>query len=497
MLMLHPSRTRTFRSLRIRNYRLYLTGQAVSLCGTWMQTVAQGWLVLTLTRSGTALGLVIALQFLPMLLLGPYGGLVADRLDRRRLLVGTQATLGALALLLGVLDVTGAVRLWMVFAVAAGFGLVTCVDMPARQSFVLEMVGRAELPNAVTLNSVLVNAARAVGPAVAGALIAVAGTGPCFLANAASYLAVIAALLRMDVRGLYRQEPVPRARGQVRAGLAYVARTPALRVPLVMMAVIGTLAYEFQVVLPLVARRTFGGGAGTYSALTAAMGAGAVVGGLLVARRRRTTSRALVLGAAGFGAVILLAAAAPTLPVAIAVLVLVGAGSVAFLAVGNATLQLAAEPAMRGRVMALWGVAFLGSTPLGGPIAGWVGEHAGPRWALALGGAAAMLAAGYGAWALRGGHGRSAGAAPHVAGETAGGGRGGEDRRGQAGGVQVCRPGRGEQVGAQPRGERAERRHDRPGRAGAAAAPRPGPRDRDAELARAVEAVEEAARRCM
>ncbi|HMA45942.1 MAG TPA: MFS transporter [Frankiaceae bacterium] len=408
MLMLHPSRTRTFRSLRIRNYRLYLAGQAISLCGTWMQTIAQGWLVLTLTRSGTALGLVVALQFLPMLLLGPYGGLVADRVDRRRLLVATQAALAALAALLGLLDVTGAVRLWMVFAVAAGFGLVTCVDMPTRQSFVMEMVGRDDLPNAVTLNSVLVNAARAVGPAVAGALIAVAGTGACFLTNAASYLAVIVALLRMDVRGLYRQEPVPRARGQVRAGLAYVARTPALRVPLVMMAVIGTLAYEFQVVLPLVAERTFGGGAGTYGALTAAMGAGAVAGGLLVARRRRATSRALVLGAAGFGAVILLAAAAPTLPLAIAVLVLVGAGSVAFLAVGNATLQLAADPGMRGRVMALWGVAFLGTTPLGGPIAGWVGQHAGPRWALALGGAAAVLAAGYGAWALRGGRGPAA-----------------------------------------------------------------------------------------
>jgi MFS family permease len=410
-----PLAARTFASLANPNYRRYFSGQAISLVGTWMQTVAQSWLVLTLTGSGTALGLIVALQFLPVLLLAPYGGVIADRVPKRRLLLATQSALALLALTLGLLTLFHAVRLWEVAAVALGLGLVNAFDNPARQAFVLEMVGTERLRNAVSLNSVLVNAARAVGPAVAGVLIATVGVGICFMVNAVSYVAVLASLATLEVARLHAGRPVIRARGQLRAGLRYVRSTPALAVPLIMMGVIGMLAYEFQVVLPVVARQTFHGGPGAYGLMTAAMGVGAVAGGLVVAGHARTGVRPLVLAAGAFGVVILAAAAAPTLGLEIAALVLVGAASVSFLAVGNTTLQLASAPEMRGRVMALWAVAFLGSTPLGGPIAGLVAEHAGPRWGLVLGGVAALTAAGVGALLLaRGGgsmrrHGREPG----------------------------------------------------------------------------------------
>lgn len=395
-----PLAARTFAALANRNYRRYFAGQAVSLIGTWMQTVAQSWLVLTITGSGAALGLIVALQFLPVLLLAPYGGVVADRLPKRRLLIATQTTLAVLALTLGVLVVSGAVALWEVALLALGLGLVQAFDSPARQSFVLEMVGPTDLRNAVSLNSVLVNAARAVGPAVAGVLIATVGVGVCFLVNAASFVAVLASLATLDVAGLHRSPPIQRARGQLREGFAYVRATPTLAVPLLMMALIGTLAYEFQVVLPVVARETFHGGAGAYGAMTAAMGAGAVVGGLVVAGYARTGVRPLIAAAGAFGVLILLAAAAPTLTLEVLALALVGAGSIAFLAVGNSTLQLTSSPEMRGRVMALWAVAFIGSTPLGGPIAGLVAERAGPRWGLVLGAVAALAAAALGALLL-------------------------------------------------------------------------------------------------
>lgn len=390
----------TFASLRTPNYRRYFAGQAVSLVGTWMQTVAQAWLVLELTGSGTALGLVAAAQFLPILLLAPYGGVLADRLDKRTILIATQAALGAMALTLGVLVVTGAVRLWMVVVLALLLGIATALDNPARQAFAQEMVGAGGLRNAVSLNSVLVNTARAVGPAVAGVLIATIGTGPCFLINAASYVAVVVALLGMDVDALVRSPRQDRGPGQVRQGLRYVARTPDLLIPLMMLAVVGTLAYEFQVVLPLLARGPLDGGAGTYGMLTSAMGAGAIVGGLVVAGRGGTGLRALTLASAVFGLAILAAAAAPSVPVALIALTVVGATSVTFLAVGNTTLQLTSEPRFRGRVMALWAVAFLGSTPLGAPIVGAVSERISPRGGLVIGGLACLAAAAVGAAAL-------------------------------------------------------------------------------------------------
>ena len=281
----------------------------------------------------------------------------------------------------------------MVFVLAAALGVATAFDNPTRQAFVIELVGEEHVRNAVTLNSVLVNAARAVGPAVAGILIATVGVSVCFLVNSVSYLAVIASLLMLDRSALRPSLPAPRARGQLREGLRYVASTPALAIPLAMMAVIGALAYEFQVVLPIVARETFGGGAEVYGFLTAAMGVGAVVGGLVVAGSGRTGTRAVIIASFAFGVAILLAAAAPTLPIEIVAMTIVGAASVSFLAVGNSTLQLAARPDMRGRVMSLWAVAFLGTTPIGGPIAGFVSESAGGRAGLLLGGLACILAA--------------------------------------------------------------------------------------------------------
>ncbi|HEY2042075.1 MAG TPA: MFS transporter [Jatrophihabitans sp.] len=391
----------TFASLANPNYRRYISGQAVSLIGTWMQTVAQSWLVLQLTGSGTAIGLVVALQTLPVLLLGPYGGVVADRVDKRKLMIGLQSMMGLLALILGVLTVTHEVTLWQVYVLAFLLGLNNCFENPVRQTFVLEMVGPADLRNAVSLNSVLANAARAIGPGIAGVIIATGGTGVCFLINALSFVAVVVSLVRLDVSKLQPSTPTPRARGQLLDGFRYVRRTPKLAVPLLMMALVGCLAYEFQVVLPVVAKQTFGGGSQAYGFMTAAMGIGAVIGGLYVAARGRTGTRALVNSAVGFGVVIAAAAAAPALWLELIALALVGAASVGFLSKANSTLQLEASPSMRGRVMALWAVAFLGSTPIGGPIAGAVAEHFGGRAGLALGSVACLTAAALGWLALR------------------------------------------------------------------------------------------------
>lgn len=392
---------RTFSALSIANYRRYFTGQAISLIGTWMQSVAQAWLVLQLTHSGTALGLVVGLQTLPVLLLGPYGGVVADRVNKRHLMIGLQSMMGVLALVLGVLTVTHTVVLWEVYLLALLLGLNNTFENPSRQSFVLEMVGPDDLRNAVTLNSVLANAARAIGPAVAGILIATGGLGVCFLLNAVSFAAVVLSLITMDVSALQPAKRTERAKGQLREGFAYVRRTPELGVPLLMMGLIGCLAYEFQVVLPLVAKDTFHGGAQAYGFMTAAMGAGAVIGGLYAAGNGRTGLRPLVMSATVFGGVLALAAVAPNLPTELLAIALVGAASVTFLSKSNSTLQLTAAPQMRGRVIALWAVAFLGSTPIGGPIAGAVAQHLGPRWGLVLGALACFVAALIGAAMLR------------------------------------------------------------------------------------------------
>lgn len=401
MTVLDDIRGQTFAALRGPNFRRYISGQAVSLVGTWMQIIAQSWLVLELTGSATAIGIVLALQTVPMLLLGPYGGVVADRTDKRRLMIGLQSLMGVQALVLGVLVVTGTVELWHVYVLAVLLGLNQCFENPARQSFMLEMVGPDDLRNAVSLQSVLASCSRMIGPAVAGVVIAAGGIGLCFLLNAASFVAVVASLLTLDVSKLVPSPPAARARGQLREGLAYVRSTPDLAVPLLMMALVGCLAFEFQVVLPILADQTFDAGAEAYGLLTAAMGAGSVVGGLLVATWGRTGTKPLVVTSLAFGIALAVAAAAPTMPVLVATMVIVGALSVTFTSTTNSSLQLTAAPTMRGRVMALWSVAFLGSTAVGGPIAGWVCEQGGGRAGLLLGAAACLVAAAMGGAVLR------------------------------------------------------------------------------------------------
>ena len=316
--------SRSFASLENRNYRRFFVGQSVSLIGTWMQSVAQSWLVLELTGSGTALGLVVAVQTLPVLFLAPYGGLIADRADKRRLLIATQSTLALLALTLGLLDLTHVIRLWMVMLVAAGYGLTNAVDNPTRQAFVSEMVGTDSVGNAVSLNSVVTNAARAIGPAVAGVLIVTAGVGGCFLINAASFIAILLALATMNTSKLHPARAAAHRPGQLLDGLRYVRRTPRLLTPLLMMALIGALAYEFQVVLPLLAKRTFHGNADTYGYLTSAFGLGAVVGGIVVASRRSRGLHSVAIAAFAFGITMLAAASAPTLPLELVALAVYG-----------------------------------------------------------------------------------------------------------------------------------------------------------------------------
>ena len=383
----------TFAALAIPNYRRYIAGQSVSLVGTWMQMAAQSWLVLTLTHSATTLGLIVALQTLPVLLLGPYGGVVADRIDKRRLMVVLQIAMGLQALVLGLLTVTGAVQLWEIGVLAALLGLNNAFENPARQAFMLEMVGAESLRNAVSLNSVLVNVARSIGPAVAGVLIATVGEGVCFLVNAASFAAVVASLRSLDRNALSPSPPSGRQPGQLREGLRYVRRTPELGVPLLMMALAGALAYEFQVTLPVMAREGLHVGATGFGFMTAAMGVGAVVGGLFVAARGRTGLPTLVMAATAFGIVLLFASLAPDLPVELLALALAGGASISFMSTGNSTLQLGAAPSMRGRVMSLWFVSFQGTTPIGAPIVGWIMALAGARAGLGVGGVTCLLVA--------------------------------------------------------------------------------------------------------
>jgi MFS family permease len=392
-------RRATFASLiASTNYRRFVAGQAISLVGTWMQVIGQSWLVLQLTGSATALGVVAAVQALPVMLLSPYAGVLVDRRNKRHVLLGTQSMMAALALILGLLSLTHTVALWMVLVIAGCLGLVTCVDNPARQSFVPEIVGTELIANAVSLNSSMVNAARAVGPAIAGVIIVSLGVSACFLVNTVSFIAVIIALASMKQELLRPAVASITAPGQLMEGLRYVRGTPRLLTPLLMMALIGALSYEFQVVLPVLAKQTFHGNADAYGFFTAAFGVGAVVGGLAVASRAPKGMRSLSIAAGGFGLTMLVAAAAPTLATEVFALAMVGAASVAFLSRGNTMLQLNADQSMRARVMALWAVAFLGTTPIGGPIVGWVAQHAGPRWALVLGGLAALTATALAAW---------------------------------------------------------------------------------------------------
>ena len=384
---------RTFASLRVPNYRRYFAGQLVSLSGNWMQIVAEMWLILLLTGSGLAVGLTSALQFLPLLLFGAWGGLLADRRPKRSLLTVTQTLMALPALALWAVTAAGVVTPGMVYALVLVRGAINSIDNPARQSFAIEMVGSERVVNAVSLNSVLIHSARIAGPAAAGGVIATLGVGPCFLLNALSFAAMVVALQGMDGEKLHPTPPAKAGRGGVRAALRYVVRTPRLAIPLAMMSVVGTLGYNFQVILPLLARFSFDGGASTYTALAVSMGAGSVLGALAAGARGRVGPRMLVGSAFGFGVVTLIAAGAPTLPLEAVALVPLGAASVTFAAGVNSSLQLAADPPMRGRVMALYSMVFLGSAPIGGPIAGWLSQSIDPRAALVLAGTAGVVAA--------------------------------------------------------------------------------------------------------
>jgi MFS family permease len=388
---------RSFDSLSVPNYRRYFAGQVVSLSGNWMQTVAEVWLILSLTGSGIAVGLTTALQFLPMLLFGAWGGLLADRFPKRRLLIITQAAMAVPALALLAICAGGIVAPWMVFALVFARGAVNAVDNPTRQSFVIEMVGPDRVVNAVSLNSVIVHSARIVGPAIAGVLIATVGVEPCFAVNAASFGGMIAALWLMDPAQLRLAPIAKRAPGAIRAALRYVRRTPELAVPLALMALVGTFGLNFQVILPLLARFEFGGSAAAYAVMVCAMGVGSVAGALFTGAQGHTGPRLIAAAALAFGAAALLAAAMPSLALEIPVLMLLGGAAVTFAASVNSSLQLAVEPRMRGRVMALYSVVFLGSNPIGGPLVGWLSQAYDPRLALLLAGVTGVSAA----WAAR------------------------------------------------------------------------------------------------
>lgn len=405
---------RTFRSMRARNFRLYLAGQVVSATGSWMQSVAQAWLVLRVTDSGLALGVTVALQFAPTLLGGAWAGVLVDRLDKRRLLLTTASVAGVLAVTLGTVAALGVTRAWMVYVLALLLGCVNAIDVPARRAFVPELVAPEEMTNAVSLNSAVFTVARVVGPAVAGFVIASLGVAWCFILNGMSFAAVVLALRAMRTSSL-RAVPrvVPRS-GQVREGLRYAWANTEVRLALVIIAVLGTLSFNYQVVLPLVTRDVFHAGAGTFGTLFALTGAGSLLGALFAAHHGRGSLRLMVGAAGALGVTTLLAALAPTLDIEMAVLVLVGLCGMLVVTMTTAVCQERTDPAMRGRVMALWTVGFMGSTLVGGPLVGAVCELLGARAGLALGGTAALVTALAASASLR----RTAGEPEHAAPEA-------------------------------------------------------------------------------
>ncbi len=388
--------SRTFAALRVRNFRLYFIGQLISVSGTWMQSVAQGWLVLQLTGSSVDLGIAIALQSLPMLVAGSYGGVIADRYDKRTILYGTQAGAGLLALVLGVLVSVHHVNVTTIYVLATLLGVVNLFDMPARQAFVQQMVGRDLITNAVSLNSVLMNAGRLVGPSLAAGFIALVGDAACFYANAASYVAVLVALVMMDGATFLPMRTVAREKGQLRRGLRYVYETPNLRNVILAITVIGTFAFNFTVTLPLFARTTFHQRTATdYGLLLAAMGLGAIIGGLYIAHRSRPTVRLITGLAVGFGVFMGAAALAPSIGWAEVLMVPTGAFSIAYMSSSNAMLQLNSSQEMRGRVMSLYAIAFQGTTPIGAPLVAAIIAVTNPRIGIGLG-AVLTLATGLG-----------------------------------------------------------------------------------------------------
>ncbi|MET9829556.1 MFS transporter [Streptomyces sp. NPDC006385] len=387
------SRSSMFSSLKVRNYRLFFLGQVVSNTGTWMQRIAQDWLVLSLTGSATAVGITTALQFLPMLLLGLYGGVLVDRLPKRPTLLVTQTSMAATGIGLAVLTLGGHVQVWHVYLAALAVGLATVVDNPARQSFVTEMVGPDQLQNAVSLNSANFQSARLVGPAVAGLMITGVGTGWAFLANGLSFVAPIAGLLLMRARELHVVERAPRAKGQLREGLRYVAGRPELIWTIVLAGFVSTFGFNFPVYLSAFADDVFRAGAGSYSLFNTLMAVGSLAGALLAARRGTARMRVLIVGAVAFGAMEMVAAFAPSLWLFALLMAPIGMFGMTVNVTANSSIQMSTDPAMRGRVMALYMMVFMGGAPLGAPIAGWITDAYGVRAGLAVGGAITAAAA--------------------------------------------------------------------------------------------------------
>ncbi|MEV0631609.1 MFS transporter [Nonomuraea wenchangensis] len=385
-----------FRSLRIRNYRMFAAGGAVSNVGTWLQRTAQDWLVLDLTNgSAAALGTATALQFLPMLLFGMFGGVLADRYPKRPILVAAQSLMAMLALTIGVLTMTGSAQVWHVYVMAFLLGMISCVEVPTRQAFVVEMVGRRDLPNAIALNSSIFNLARVVGPALAGVLIYVlGGTGPIFLVNALTFGAVISSLVFMRASELNPAEPVPRAKGQLREGLRYVVRREELLLPVLLIGFVSMFSQSFSMSIALMAREVFKAGASSFGLASSMFAVGALGGALLAARRAKLTNKVLFAGAIGFGAFQILTGLAPFYPVYLLLLVPTGVALITVNTAANASVQLATSAAMRGRVMGIYMLVFTGGAPLGAPLVGWLSELGGPRLGVMLSGVLVLVGTG-------------------------------------------------------------------------------------------------------
>ena len=382
-----------FSSLRVRNFRLFAAGQVVSNTGTWMQRVAQDWLILRLTHgSGTAVGIATGLQFLPLLMFSLWGGMIADRFPKRRVLMVTQAGMGGLALILGVLAVTGVVQPWHVYVLAFGLGMATVVDNPTRQSFAIEMVGRDDLQNAIALNSAVFNLARIAGPAVAGIVISLIGTSAAFFLNGASYLTVIVSLRLMRQSELRPAERVARAKGQLREGLAYVRSRPDLLMTMVLVFFIATFGMNFQVTTALMSRVVFGTGAGRFGLASAVFAIGALIGALVAARRSRTGMRLLIWTALGFGLLEAVTGLMPSYWSFLVLLVPTGLAVISFTTLANSSVQLSVPAEMRGRVMGIYMLVFLGGAPIGSPLTGWVAEQFGTRLSLVAGAAISVAA---------------------------------------------------------------------------------------------------------
>ncbi|MFJ9541416.1 MFS transporter [Streptomyces sp. NPDC101225] len=379
------ARLSSFASLRIRNYRLYAIGQSTSVVGNWMQNIAVGWLTLQLTHSGTTLGIVTGARYLPLLLLGVWGGLLVDRHDTRRLLTVTQVCFAVQAALLTVLSGAHLMSVPLVVLLMLAIGLTNVFDNPARQSLISELVDREHLANAIAVNSTFINTAKLVGPGLAGIVIAVLGVTPCFALDTVSFLAVIVSLRMLRTTEMYPAEREARAKGQIRAAVAYVRRTPDLLYPMVMVYVTGILTWEFPVSLPLLTTEAFHVGSAGYGAAMAVMSVGAVLGGFVAVRRRGLSTRSLSVSAVIWGALI----CATALAVALVALVFVGSASITFNSSAKTLMQLGAAPQMRGRVLSIWSIGWLGGTVVGAPAVGAVGASFGPRGALLVGGLAA------------------------------------------------------------------------------------------------------------